>query len=26
MILGSRRAMDDQAFEAAMRSVLKLTW
>jgi hypothetical protein len=26
MILGSRRAMDDQAFEAAMRSLLKLTW
>jgi hypothetical protein len=26
MILGARRAMDDQAFEAAMRSVLKLTW
>jgi len=26
MILGTRRAMDDQAFEAAMRSLLKLTW
>ena len=26
MIMGARRALDDQAFEAAMRQVLNLTW